>query len=151
MKKQLLALKQLDKQLASWQKAKAFFQPSHGWIRTLRKVLGMTTQQLSKHLGIDRSRLVRIESAEIADAVTLRTLRKAAHALNCDLVYGFVPRIPLKEWIHEQALNIAKERLKTVAHSMALEDQAVNADEQKEQLDEMVKTLLQESFKHLWR
>lgn len=150
MKKQQLALRQLDKQLAAWQQVRLFFQPSKGWVHTLRKILGMTTKQLAQRLHVDRSRVVKLESAEIEDAITLRTLRETAQALNCDLVYGFVPRIPLQDWLKEQAEFIAEKHLKTVSHSMSLEAQTVTPTEEKIQKEEIVATLLQGSFKQLW-
>lgn len=150
MKKQQIALRQLDKQLAVWQQAKLFFQPPKGWIHTLRKVLGMTSKQLARRLDVDRSRVVKLESAEIENAVTLRTLRETAHALNCDLVYGFIPRISLQDWLKQQAELIAEKHLKTVSHSMGLEAQAVSSQEEKIQKEELVATLLQGSFKQLW-
>lgn len=150
MKKQQLALRQLDKQLAAWQQVRLFFQPSKGWIHTLRKILGMTTKQLAHRLNVDRSRVVKLESAEIEDAVTLRTLREAADALNCDLVYGFVPRVPLQDWLKQQAEFITEKQLRTVSHSMSLEAQTVSSQEEKIQKEEMMTDLLQGSFKQLW-
>lgn len=150
MKKQQLALRQLDKQLVAWQQAKLFFQPSKGWIHTLRKILGMTSKQLAQRLSVDRSRVVKLESAEIEDAVTLRTLRETAHALNCDLVYGLVPKIPLQDWLKQQAELIAEQYLQTVSHSMSLEAQKISSQEEKIQKEELVTSLLQGSFKQLW-
>lgn len=150
MKKQQLALRQLDKQLAAWQQVRLFFQPPKGWVHTLRKVLGMTTKQLAQRLRVDRSRVVKLESAEIEDAVTLRTLRETAQTLNCDLVYGFVPRIPLQDWLKQQAELIAEKHLKAVSHSMSLEAQTVTPKEEKIQKEEIVAALLQGSFKQLW-
>ncbi len=150
MKKQQLALRQLDKQLASWRQVRTLFQPSQGWVHTVRKVLGMTTNQLAQRLNLDRSRIIKIESAEIEDAVTLRTLREVAQALNCDLVYGFVPKIPLQDLLKQQAEIIADKQLKRVSHSMSLEAQTVSVEEEKAQKEELKATLLQESFKQLW-
>lgn len=150
MKKQQLALRQLDKQLAAWQQVRLFFQPAKGWIHTLRKVLGMTTKQLAHRLSVDRSRIIKLESAEIEDAVTLRTLREAANALNCDLVYGFIPRVPLQDWLKQQAELISEKHLRTVSHSMSLEAQTVSSQEEKIQKEEIMTALLQGSFKKLW-
>ncbi len=52
-----------------------------GWVRTLRKTLSITINQFAKRLGVDPSRVVKIETAEIEDAVTLRTLQNVAQAL----------------------------------------------------------------------
>jgi predicted DNA-binding mobile mystery protein A len=151
MNTQQLAVKQLDEKLNAWQQTRQFFKPSYGWIRTLRKTLGMTTAQLALRLGVHRSRVIKIEEAEKDDALTLRTLRQVAEALNCDLVYALVPRQSLQNTIKQQANLVAKQQLKRVAHSMALEDQAVNDIEQYELLEEHISRLLSGPFKYLWR
>lgn len=52
----------------------------------------MSSLQLANRLGLTRSRIVKLENAETHDAITLRTLREAAEALGCELVYAFVPK-----------------------------------------------------------
>ena len=59
----------------------------------------------------------------------LNTLRRAADALDCELVYAFVPRRSLEEQVLEQARARAEAEVRRIAHSMALEDQAVSARE----------------------
>lgn len=46
MKTKQLAINQLDKQLAKWRATKLLFQPKNGWVKTIRKALGVTTRQL---------------------------------------------------------------------------------------------------------
>lgn len=145
-----LAIKQFDRQLGLWQKTLHWFRPKEGWVRALRKALGMTTQQLATRMNVDRSRLLKIEQAELEDAVTLRTLREAAKALHCELVYAFVPKEPLSAILESQAKKIAKKRIARVSHTMRLENQSTNQDYQKEQHDTLVKTLLTGHPKHLW-
>lgn len=146
----LLALKQFEQTISLWQKTLHWFRPKQGWVRTLRKMLGMTTHQLASRLGVDRSRVLKIEQAETEDAVTLRTLRETARALQCELVYAFVPKESLSTILENQAKKIAKKRIRTVAHSMSLERQSTSPQFQKEQLDECVKNLLSGHRKHLW-
>jgi ribosome-binding protein aMBF1 (putative translation factor) len=69
MKKQLLVLKQLDRQLDAWRQLRESA-PKEGWVRTVRKALGMTTKQLAKRLKVNRSRVVKIEQAETDGALT---------------------------------------------------------------------------------
>jgi predicted DNA-binding mobile mystery protein A len=96
MKSRLLALKQLDRQLKPWLQIRANFQPRQGWVSRIRKALGMTLPQLAQRLGVTRSRVVKIQQAEISNALTLRTLKETANALDCDLVYALIPRKPLQ-------------------------------------------------------
>ena len=67
-----------------------------------------------------------MEKGEAEDRITLKSLRAAANALDCDLVYGLVPRADsMQELIENRARAEAKSRVLGVEHSMALEDQAV--------------------------
>ena len=151
MNTQQLAIKQLDEKLNTWQQIRQFFQPSNGWIRTLRKTLGMTTAQLAFRLGVNRSRVIKIEEAEKEGALTLRTLKQVADALNCDLIYAFVPKQTLQNTLKQQANRIAKQQMKRVSHSMALEDQTVDNLGQFELLEERISRLLSGPFKYLWK
>ena len=148
MKKRLLALKQLDRQLEGLRHLIAILKGVQ--IQLIRKALGMTTKQLAKRLNVHRSRVVKIEHAEHEGALTVRTLQEVAEALNCKLIYALVPNEPLTEMVDKQAKRIAEKRLGRVAHSMLLEDQSVKAKAQQEQLKELMNELLSGSFKHLW-
>jgi predicted DNA-binding mobile mystery protein A len=150
MKTRQLMIKQMDRQLEYWRQTKNFFQPKQGWTRTLRKTLGMTTAQLANRLGVARSRVIKIEQAEQEDALTLRTLRETAAALNCDLVYAFVPKFPLQILLKQQAEKNIKHQLPSIAHSMLLEDQSVGGTEQRDQIEILVNELLSGSLKRLW-
>ena len=150
MRTKLLALKQLDRQLTPWSQAKIYFQPRNSWISCIRKALGMTSVQLAKRLGVARSRITKIQQAELANSLTLHTLKETANALNCDLVYALVPRKPLETLVREQAEKIARQKLQRVSHSMALEAQAVAKPQQQEQLEELINTLLSGTLKQLW-
>jgi len=58
-------------------------------------------------------------------------LRSEANALDCDLVYAFVPRAgSLQETIKDRARAEAKARVLGVEHSMALESQAAGGIEE---------------------
>jgi predicted DNA-binding mobile mystery protein A len=150
MKTNKLALKQLDQKLASWKPAKSLFQPKDGWIRLIRKTLGMTTNQLAKRLEVDRSRIVRIEADETKNALTMKTLISIAHALNCDFVYAFIPQKPLKKMVEEQAYKIAISQVNNVSHNMLLEKQMLLLKQNTKQAKELQSRLLEKSFKKLW-
>jgi predicted DNA-binding mobile mystery protein A len=150
MKTNKLALKQLDQQLTSWLHAKQLFQPKDGWIRVIRKILGMTTSQLAKKLGVDRSRIIRIEADEAKSALTVKTLIATANALNCDFVYAFIPKKPLEKMVEEQAHKIAISQVNNISHNMMLEKQMLLSKQNKEQVKELQSRLLEKSFKKLW-
>lgn len=145
-----LMRKQLDRQMIAWRKLKAYVRPPKGWIQTIRKALGMTAQQLAKRAGVHRMRIVQMERAESQDAITLRSLRAIAESLNCELVYALVPRAPVRTLLADQAQKRAAARVRKVAHSMALEDQALTPMQIKEQIAELTRKLLEGSPKYLW-
>lgn len=135
-------LKQLDLKLAIWRQANQEApRPKQGWVRTIRKALGMTIAQLAKRLAVDPSRVVAIEMAEPKDAITIKSLREVADAMECEFIYALVPRKSLHSMLKGRARNIAKKRVQRISHSMALEDQAVFKDAQ-EEIEELIRLLL---------
>lgn len=152
MKKQLrdLQLQQMDALLGSWKSARLSARPKSGWVRAVRETLGMSAAAFARRLGITHAGVRKLEASEASDAITLASLRKLAQALNCDLQYALVPRTSLSQQIQDRAQTVVKEKLQPIAHSMALEDQAVNGPLNKLQFDLAVKELLEGSRRELW-
>jgi len=144
------ARRQLDKRLTSLKNNDAFARPPRGWIKAIREGLGMTTSQLAQRLGVSQPRAVAIEKAEACSAITLETLERAARALDCRLVYTFVPRKPLEELVADRAAILAKRHLKATRHSMRLEAQGVDEADEMEQIRQQAKRLLEKSGSALW-
>jgi predicted DNA-binding mobile mystery protein A len=152
MKNHLLMVRQLDRQLKEWRSLRVKYQPPKtGWVRAIRKALGMTAEQLAKRLGLQRTRIVQLELAETQDAITLRSLRNAAAAMECELIYALVPKDSLENILKTKAFELATEQVNRVSHSMSLEDQALEEDQQKEQILQLAKDLLEGPLKKLWR
>jgi predicted DNA-binding mobile mystery protein A len=97
--------------------------PAQGWIRSLREALEMPQSRLAARLGVNQKSVHAMEAAESAGHIRLDTLRRAADALDCDVVYALVPRRPLAEAVADRARQIAREQLAAVDQSMLLEDQ----------------------------
>ena len=73
-----------------------------------------------------------LESSEAEYRITLTSLRKAADALGCELVYALVPKSAnIQELAEKRARSKAADNVRAVEHSMALEDQAVGGIEAK--------------------
>ena len=144
------ARKQIDKRLNIIQNSEGLARPVRGWIRAIREALGMTTAQLGKRLGIRQASVVGLEKSEASKSITLETLERAAHALDCRLVYALVPRKPLAELVYERAHALAKRRLRSVSHSMVLEDQAVDEEDVKAHLERLVQELMIKRGSALW-
>jgi predicted DNA-binding mobile mystery protein A len=126
-----LRLKQIDRALDPFRAARSVARPSRGWLHTIRRALGLSSGELARRLKTSRQLPLQLERSEAADRITLRSLRAAAAALDCDLVYALVPSAgSLHEAIESRARAEAGKRVAQVEHSMALENQAVgNLDE----------------------
>jgi predicted DNA-binding mobile mystery protein A len=117
----------LDDRFSAWRQLPAKgARPHGGWIRAIRDAIGMTAEDLAARLGISQPSLTRLEKSERNGSIRLETLTRVADALECDVVYALVPRRPLGEMVTEQARRRAIEQVGRVAHTMALEDQAVD-------------------------
>lgn len=58
----------------------------------MREALGLTLADLSQRLKVTPPAVRSFELAEAEDRITLASLRRTAHAMDCDLVYTFVSR-----------------------------------------------------------
>jgi predicted DNA-binding mobile mystery protein A len=110
----------------------------------------MSAAAFARRLGMTSAGAHKLESAEASDAITLASLRKLAEALDCELQYALVPRTSLGQYMKKRAETVARERLRPIAHSMALEDQAVQGTLTKLQLELTTQKLLDGSRRELW-
>jgi predicted DNA-binding mobile mystery protein A len=119
-----LRVKQLDRVIAEFESAGKSARPRSGWLKTIRQALGLSLSDLANRLGVSRQLPQQFEKAEAEDRITLKSLRAAANALDCDLVYALVPRGGSLQRLKDQYLRIAAQnRVRAVEHSMALENQ----------------------------
>ncbi len=124
--------------------------PVKGWLRSIREALGMSGQQLGKRINVSQPRVVQMEKDELSGAMTLKTMRQAAEALDCVFVYALVPRSSLEETVRRQAGKVAKKRLSCTSHSMLLEDQLVSHDEQQKMVEDIVEDMMREIPRGFW-
>jgi predicted DNA-binding mobile mystery protein A len=129
----------LEKRLKDLGPATRYRPPVRGWIKAVRDALGMTTAQLAKRLGVKQPSVVAIEQSEARGTIELATLRRAAAALDCTLVYALIPNKPLEHAVRDRAWAFARRRREPVEHSMLLEDQRVKGRGSKARLDEIVR------------
>ena len=119
-----LRSRQLDRALTPLRSSE-LPRPPKGWIRAIREALGVSSGELAEKMQTNRSLVVQQEKAEAEDRITLKSLRAYANALDCDLVYAFVPRADtLQELTDARARAAAKANVLGVEHTMALENQA---------------------------
>src|SRR4051812_11957286 len=113
--------RQLDAKLRRLARFAPELRPRGGWVRTIRESLGMTLRQLAQRMRVSHGTVAGIEEREGSGTVTLGTLRRAADAMDCELVYFLLPRRGLDASIQAQALKIAEDMVGRVSHSMILE------------------------------
>ncbi len=116
--------------------------PHEGWIRTLRKTLGMTTSQLAKRLNVQQSRVCEIERGEIHHQLTLKTLRNVAKALGCRFEYAFIPEQPVEFLLKEKALSVARKKVEYVSSDVIFEGESLSDEEKEEQIKQLAEELL---------
>jgi predicted DNA-binding mobile mystery protein A len=129
----------LDERFKEFGAVRRYTAPVRGWIKAVREALGMTTAQLAQRLGVKQPSVVAIEQSEAKGTIQLATLRRVAQALDCTLVYAFVPNKPLETMVQDRARLFSRRRKAPVEHSMLLEDQAVTAKDADQRLDEIVR------------
>jgi predicted DNA-binding mobile mystery protein A len=115
----------LDGHFDEWQQLRGLARPPRGWVRAIREALGMSAAALAARLGTTPGAVTRLEQSEAADRIGLDTLRRAADALGCDLVYLLVPRRPLTAVVRERARELAHQQVTATEQTMRLEDQAI--------------------------
>ena len=117
-----LRLSQLDRKLSEARSLPP--RPSGGWIASIREALGLTLAEVGQHLRAPRQTVQKFERAEATDRITLGTLRRVADAMGCDLIYALVPKSgSFAELAEHPIRERASRNVKSVVHTMALEDQ----------------------------
>jgi len=149
MKRKLIR-NQLDVSLQKFDSLRKTTPPQKGWIRAIRDALGMTARQLADRLEVSQQAVAQLEKNEMTGSVTVKTMRRVAEELDCQFVYGFVPKNSLEGYIHKQARQLAVKRLSQVIHTMALEDQALGNDENQQILSEMIDEMIRDVPSDLW-
>ena len=145
-----LAREQLDETLKQFLPLKAIVPPRKGWIRAIRDALGMTGEQLAKRLDANKQRVSRIEQDEKLGSITLKTMRSVAEALDCEFVYGFVPKESLEQTVRNQAKVIAKKRMSRSNQMMRLEKQELSSTEKEKAMESIVEDITSTMPKLLW-
>lgn len=123
------ARESLDRRTADLRPLSKYAVPHRGWVRAIRDALGMSAADLGRRMGISGASVRSIEQKELSGGVRLGTLRRAAEAMDCTLVYAIVPNQSLEAIVRRQARNVLDPQWRHVQQSMALEDQAAEMTE----------------------
>jgi predicted DNA-binding mobile mystery protein A len=113
--------------------------PPKGWIRAIRDALGMSGVQLAKRLKVSPQTVEAMEKSEAAGTIQLNTLKRAAEALDCTLVYALIPRSSLENTVKNRARQIANAALARVSHTMKLEDQDTGDEDLEARIEDYIR------------
>ncbi len=103
----LTRLAELNRQFCDFAKLQRNATPKCGWTKTLRLALGMSSNALGERLGVTAQGARKLEQAEANGTITLNTLARLAHGLDCEVHYMFVPRTSLVEQVLRRTQEIA--------------------------------------------
>lgn len=125
--------------------------PAEGWIRTVRKALGMTGAQLARRMGVTRARIAQAEKSELDGGATLKSMKAAAEAMGCRFVYAFVPPDTVENVIIAQARRKAQAIVGRAGKHMALEGQAVSNSRTEREVTRLMNELIYEMPADFWQ
>ncbi|MCF6229213.1 MAG: mobile mystery protein A [Gammaproteobacteria bacterium] len=123
---------------------------SEGWLKIVRKALGMSGSQLAKRLGVTKGRVSQAESAELSGSATLNSMQSMAQAMGCRFVYAVIPEKEIESVIRDQAMLKAKARIKAASTQMALEAQALNDEQLAFEIDRLASEIIEKMPSDLW-
>lgn len=116
--------------------------PGRGWIRAIRDALGMSGAQLAQRMGISQPAVAQLERSEADGQIRLDSLRRAADALECDVVYALVPRTSLDGIVRERATRVARREVEVVDTSMRLDERGLDPAELRRRVDDYANELI---------
>lgn len=145
---QKIARQRLDERLSAFKPENRLAVPPKGWIRAIRDALGMSALQLGTRLGVKPQSVADLEKSEAHGTIQLKTLRRAAEAFDCTLIYALVPNSSLEDAVQTRAREIARKELASIGHTMDLEAQGLSKAEREAQVDEYVREHLRK--RDLW-
>jgi predicted DNA-binding mobile mystery protein A len=120
----------------------------NGWIKSVRNSLGISSRQLALLMEASPNTVSQIESGEVKRTVSLKSLSRAAEAMDCELIYMIRPKKIYRSFddiLEKKSLALAQKISEGVTHSMNLEQQNVN----KKITQHQIKTLAQDLKRNL--
>lgn len=123
---------------------------SEGWLKTVRKSIGMSGSQLANRLGVTKGRVSQAESAELTGSATLKSMQSMAQAMNCRFVYAVIPEKEIERVIRDQATLKAREQIKAASTQMALEAQALSSEQLTFEIDRLACEIIEKMPSDLW-
>jgi predicted DNA-binding mobile mystery protein A len=104
--------------------------PARGWLRAVREAVGLSQAEVAGKMTVKRQSYAQFEEAEERGSISLASMRRAAEAMDCELVYFVVPRESVARSYAElaQIHDPTAKHLKATDHSMALKGPGAQDD-----------------------
>jgi predicted DNA-binding mobile mystery protein A len=93
-------------------------------------------------MGVSQPTVADLEASEMHGTIKLDTLRRAAEALDSEVVYFLVPRRTLSQIVDGQARRKASATITRVAHHGRLEDQELGTIASNDELEAFASGLI---------
>ena len=126
--------------------------PPEGWLRTVRRALGMSGAEVARKMDVTRARVTQAEHAELTGGVTLKSMQATAEAMGCRFVYAIIPPSGrIEDIITAQARKKAMAIVGTASKHMALENQTLPDDKIAQEIERLTREIAQEMPPNFWR
>lgn len=122
-----------------------------GWIKAMRKALGMSAPELANRIGVTKAAIYQAERKEAEGGVTIKHMEKLAEGLGGRFVYAIVPQGSMDDVIRSQARTRAEAIIKRASAHMALEAQSLSPEQTERQIEELTDDLLRERPADFWQ
>lgn len=86
------ARRKLDKEMRYYRIAAREEHPTQELLRTVRRVLGVPVEEISRELKVSKSVVFRLEASERRGVITFKSMTRVANAMGCQMVYALIPR-----------------------------------------------------------
>jgi predicted DNA-binding mobile mystery protein A len=137
-----LALDQINRRIEAIRIGTTQTKVQPGWIRFMREALGMTLKNLGDRTNLAIPTIQQAERNEASGSITVNRLRQMAEAMDCELVYAFVPKTPIRKALENAARAKAMRLLKVADVHMGLENQRVDRSLEK-RIEQLALSLLE--------
>lgn len=124
--------------------------PSEGWLRTVRKALGMSGAQLGRKLDVTRGAVSINEKAELSGGITIKTMQQMAESMGCRFVYAVVPETDVEDILMKRARLKATKQVRNASVHMALENQLVAEGKLVAEVERLAQEMIETSPSYLW-
>ena len=128
----------LDRRLLPLGPPSRYAPPQLGWIRTVRDALGMSAANLAIRIGISGASVRSLEETELSGGIRLSSLQRAAAAMDCTLIYAFIPNNSLQETVRHQAQWVLQQQLRRANPTSPQEAEMLQASREAQQLREIL-------------